>query len=71
MVLPLTDHTATSIPWSTLSKEGKRVIGYDNAEGKGDHRHYGDRTESYRFEGLEKLAEDFYSDIQKYREERL
>ena len=51
--------------------QGRRVIGYDNAEGKGDHRHYGDRTESYRFEGLEKLAEDFYSDIQKYREERL
>ncbi|HHT9135253.1 MAG TPA: toxin-antitoxin system TumE family protein [Candidatus Avalokitesvara rifleensis] len=48
-----------------------RVIGYDNAEGRGDHRHYGDRTESYRFEGLEKLAEDFYSDIQKYREGRL
>ena len=20
--------------------DGKRVIGYDNAEGKGDHRHY-------------------------------
>ena len=51
--------------------KGRRVIGYDNAEGRGDHRHYGDRVEPYKFEGLEKLAEDFYSDIQKYREERL
>ena len=21
-------------------KDGKRVLGYDNAEGKGDHKHY-------------------------------
>jgi len=51
--------------------QGRRVIGYDNAEGKGDHRHYGDRVEPYRFEGLEKLMEDFYLDVQRYREERL
>ncbi len=25
-------------------RDGKRIIGYDNAEGKGDHRHYGGRT---------------------------
>lgn len=35
-------------------REGKRIVGYDNAEGKGDHRHYGDIEESYRFEGLDK-----------------
>jgi hypothetical protein len=23
--------------------EGRRVIGYDNAERRGDHRHYGDK----------------------------
>lgn len=51
--------------------QGERVIGYDNAEGKGDHRHYGGRVEPYRFEGLEKLMEDFYLDVQRYREERL
>ncbi len=51
--------------------KGERVIGYDNAEGKGDHRHYGDKIEPYKFEGLEKLADDFYSDVQKYRERKL
>ena len=51
--------------------KGKRVIGYDNAEGKGDHRYYGDRTEAYRFESLEKLIEDFYIDIQRHKEEGL
>lgn len=51
--------------------EGQRVVGYDNAEGKGDHRHYGDSIEPYRFEGVDKLIRDFYSDIQRYREEIL
>lgn len=51
--------------------KGKRVIGYDNAEGKGDHLRYGDRKEPYRFESLEKLIEDFYMDIQRHREEGL
>lgn len=47
--------------------EGKRVIGYDNAEGKGDHRHYGDKVEGYAFKGLKKLADDFYKDIERYK----
>jgi hypothetical protein len=37
-------------------------VRYDNETGKGDHRHYGDREESYRFESLEKLLEDFRED---------
>lgn len=47
--------------------QGRRVIGYDNAEGKGDHRHYGDRIGPYRFENVDKLIKDFYLDIQRYR----
>jgi len=35
------------------------VVRYDNEAGKGDHRHYGDREETYRFESLEKLLGDF------------
>lgn len=48
--------------------KGKRVIGYDNAEGKGDHRHYGEKTEPYDFTTLRKLSEDFQRDVKKYRE---
>jgi hypothetical protein len=51
--------------------KGKRAIGYDNAEDKGDHVHYGDRTEPYRFESLERLINDFYIDIQRHKEEGL
>ena len=30
-------------------KNGKRLIGYDNAEGRGYHRHESGREEAYRF----------------------
>ena len=51
--------------------KGKRVIGYDNAEGKGDHRHYRDSEDSYKFKDLRTLVRDFYKDITKYKEGRL
>ena len=47
--------------------EGKRVIGYDNAEGKGDHRHHSDKEESYRYKGVDKLISDFFEDVRKIR----
>lgn len=45
----------------------RRVIGYDNAEGKGDHRHYGERELPYTFTTLQRLAQDFTGDIGKYK----
>jgi hypothetical protein len=36
-------------------KHGKCVLGYDNAEGKKDHRHYGDKEMPYKFESIENL----------------
>lgn len=48
----------------------KRVVGYDNAERKGDHRHYKEQVESYLFVSLEKLAEDFYRDVEQIKKER-
>ncbi len=44
-----------------------RAIGYDNAEGKGDHRHIHEKEEAYTFVSLKQLAEDFYNDIEKYK----
>lgn len=51
--------------------KGERVIGYDNGESKGDHRHYKNKAEPYKFKGLKKLAEDFYEDIERYKEKNL
>ena len=49
---------------------GRRVVGYDNERGKGDHRHVGDREESYKFSNVEALVADFLSDVKRARGER-
>ena len=48
--------------------QGKRVIGYDNAEGKGDHKHYESGTETYHFTDLKTLVNDFYRDVERFKE---
>jgi len=48
--------------------KGERIIGYDNAEGRGDHRHHRDKEQPYKFQGMEKLWHDFNGDIRKFRE---
>jgi len=47
--------------------EGKRVIGYDNSERKGDHRHSGSREEPYSFTTLRQLADDFLADVEEFK----
>lgn len=37
-------------------------VRYDNESGKGDHRHYGEREETYVFQSIEQLVEDFHND---------
>lgn len=49
--------------------DGTCVVRYDNEAGKGDHRHYGDLEERYRFENVETLVNDFLSDIAHARGE--
>ena len=46
---------------------GRRVVGYDNERGKGDHRHVGNREESYPFSSVEALIADFLSDVKRAR----
>lgn len=48
-------------------RPGQRLVGYDNERGKGDHRHYGAREESYKFTSIERLLADFKSDIEALR----
>ena len=44
--------------------EGKRVIGYDNERGKGDHRHIDGVENDYRFVNLAQLLADFKNDVE-------
>ncbi len=49
---------------------GERLIGYDNEAEKGDHRHYGNRQEPYRFTTPEQLIADFVADVMIARRRR-
>ena len=46
---------------------GRRLVGYDNERGKGDHRHTGRREESYEFVSVDRLLDDFFSDVDALR----
>ena len=45
----------------------RRVVGYDNESGKGDHRHIGARESSYDFVSVDGLIEDFLAEVRKRR----
>jgi len=49
-------------------REGKRIVGYDNAERKGDHRHYKGREYPYIFKNTDALINDFFSDVRRVKE---
>ncbi|HEX3881831.1 MAG TPA: DUF6516 family protein [Stellaceae bacterium] len=49
---------------------GRRLVGYDNEPGKGDHRHYEDVEESYRFTTPEQLIRDFLADVRRIRRQQ-
>lgn len=50
--------------------DGTCTVRYDNETGKGDHRHYGERKEPYRFTDVETLVADFLTDIARARKGR-
>ena len=45
---------------------GQNLVRYDNERGKGDHRHYKDREETYQFRDLDTLYQDFLADVERY-----
>jgi hypothetical protein len=42
---------------------GKRLVGYDNERGKGDHKHLSDGEIKYAFTTVERLIQDFLDDV--------
>ena len=46
---------------------GRRLVGYDNEAGKGDHRHYEGREEAYTFTTYRRLLSDFLADVRELR----
>ena len=48
-------------------EHGKRVLGYDNERGKGDHRHEGDTQARFAFVSIEALLERFVEEVEVMR----
>ena len=44
--------------------DGKRVVGYDNERGKGDHKHLGENEHPYQWVSPSQLIADFMSDVE-------
>lgn len=51
-------------------RDGKRLVGYDNERGKGDHRHIGETESAYIFVDEEQLLEDFWQDVMEATNEK-
>jgi hypothetical protein len=51
----------------SYGREGERLVCYDNERGKGDHRHVAGKEELYSFTTVEKLIDDFKSDVRRVR----
>lgn len=52
------------------SLDGERIVGYDNARGKGDHKHSGSNETLYRSVSVEKLVADFLADVERAKNDR-
>jgi len=49
--------------------DDKRVVGFDNERGKGDHYHFMDTEYRYLFTGLDELVVDFEAMVQRWNHE--
>ena len=45
--------------------DGKRLVGYDNERGKGDHRHLRNAEKRYVFVDVPTLLRDFLKDVEE------
>ena len=50
-----------------LVVSGECVLRYDNEAGKGDHKHVGGREVPYQFADLDRLLQDFRTDVEAWR----
>jgi Family of unknown function (DUF6516) len=49
---------------------GRRIVGFDNERGKGDHQHVHGREQAYVFTTIERLVEDFIAAVDAARRHR-
>ncbi len=65
--VPITEYTPYGVKYSLVYiVNGKRVVGYDNERGKGDHRHIDGEQASYVFIDVDALVDDFIADVEEF-----
>lgn len=67
-----TSRTPEGIKYSFvyIDPNGSRLLGYDNAHGKGHHRHEGKKEQEFPFVSLEDMVMHFAKEVQDLRRER-
>ena len=50
--------------------DGKRIVGFDNERGKGDHKHVRGRVSLYAFSTVETMIEGFIAEVDAIRRRR-
>lgn len=45
--------------------DGKRLVGFDNERGKGDHKHLDGKESAYRFVSVDQLLDDFIAEVER------
>ena len=53
-----------------IDDHGDRILGYDNAEGKGHHRHERRTETPFQFETIDALTEIFLQEVREIRDSR-
>ena len=48
-----------------FGRDGQRIVGFDNERGKGDHCHLDGVEQPYRFTTVDRLVEDFLSEVSR------
>jgi len=67
--VPFSSHMSRGFKYSLVYiVNGERIIGYDNAERRGDHRHFRDVEAKYVFRSVRQLVRDFQADVVRYKE---
>lgn len=51
-------------------KAGERILGYDNEQPKGDHKHIGQQELRYQFVSPEQLIDDFLNEVSQLRSQQ-
>ena len=50
-------------------RDDRRMVGYDNERGKGDHKHICELETRYKFVSVEQLVADFLADVERVKNE--